>query len=377
MNNISFELTDHLLLRLKSLDNLFAKIYLDLNAADQEELKYLHKYAKVSLIGSSTRIENAILTDIEVSWIDTILTQEVKESAFEFHKQMIKEKLSEDRERSIDEVAGCRAMLMAIYSYPEEFYPLKQNDLRTLHYELMSPYPKARPYAGVYKTLPNPIIELNKRTKNTRTIFETAPAGAITSSMMSELIEWYNANIQLSAWPVAIIVEFVYRFLAIHPFQDGNGRLGRGLFLLGLLSSNSKIITFVARYLPIDRFIEKHKDEYYFVLNKCSKGKYQDNAEDYHIEYFLKFIIKVLEESLNNIIISQNRYQAEKSLSKSALEVLKCFQEHPETRLDTSTIVEKTNMPRRTVEFSLKTLSDKSLLQRYGQGSSSRYQLTF
>ena len=64
---LSFELTSDMLLRLKSLDNRFAQIYSELKNVEQNELNYLHKYAKVSLIGSSTRIENAILTDIEIS----------------------------------------------------------------------------------------------------------------------------------------------------------------------------------------------------------------------------------------------------------------------------------------------------------------------
>lgn len=374
---LSFDLTPELSLRLKSLDNKFAKIYSDLKTAEQDELSYLHKYAKVSLIGSSTRIENAILTDIEISWIDTILTKEVKDSAFELHKEMIKSKLSSSRERSIEEVAGCRAMLMSIYSCPEEFYPLKQNDLRMLHYQLMSPYTKSTPYAGKYKSLPNPIVEVNNETKQSKIVFDTAPAGVITNSMMAELIDWYNNNIELSAWPVAVVVEFVYRFLAIHPFQDGNGRMGRGLLLLGLLNSNSETISYVARYLPIDRFIEKYKDEYYFVLNKCSNGKYEDDSTNYNIGFFLKFMLKVLEESLDNIIFSREKYRAEISLSKSAVEVLKCFQEYPEIRLNTSTIVQKTKLPRRTVEFSLKMLLEKSFLQRYGKGASVRYQLTF
>lgn len=374
---LSFNLTSELILRLKSLDNKFAKIYSDLKAAEPEELNYLHKYAKVSLIGSSTRIENAILTDIEISWIDTILTKEVKDSAFDFHKEMIKSKLSASRESSIEEVAGCRAMLMSIYSCPEEFYPLKQKDLRMLHYQLMFPYTNSTSYAGKYKSLPNPIVELNNETKQSRVVFDTAPAGVITNSMMVELVDWYNNNMKLSAWPIAVVVEFVYRFLAIHPFQDGNGRMGRGLLLLGLLNSNSETISYVAKYLSIDRFIEKYKDEYYFVLNKCSSGRYEEEAKNYNIGFFLKFMLKVLEESLDNITISRKKYCAERSLSKSAMEVLKCFQEHPEIRLNTSSIVQKTKLPRRTVEFSLKTLLENSLLQRYGKGASVRYQLTF
>ena len=42
------------------------------------------------------------------------------------------------------------------------------------------------------------------------------------------------------------------------------------------------------------RFIEKHKDEYYFVLNKCSNGRYEKDAANYNIDFFLQFMIKVI-----------------------------------------------------------------------------------
>ena len=103
------------------------------------------------MIGASTRIKNALLTDIEVNWLDTILTIDGKPTAFYQNRNIIKNKLSKDRERSIDEVAGCRAMLLLIYANPMDFFPLKENALRALHYELMSSYKKAISYAGKYK----------------------------------------------------------------------------------------------------------------------------------------------------------------------------------------------------------------------------------
>lgn len=374
---LSFELDPELSLKLKEIENLFIKIYFDLKSAPPEELEFLQKYSRISTIGSSTRIENAILTDIEINWIDTILTQELKEVAFEFHKEVIKEKFSPERERSIEEVAGCRAMLMSIFSFPEAFYPLRQNDLRALHHELMSSYDKAAPYAGKYKTVPNPVIELNKATNKTKTLFEPASAGPITDRAMLELLDWYNNNLQLNSWPIAIAAEFVYRFLAIHPFQDGNGRMGRGLFLLSLLNSNSESIAYVSRYLAIDRFIERHKDEYYFVLNKCSDGKFHEDSKKYKIQYFLRFILKILEEAIGNIEICRAKYKAEKSLPESAIKVLQCFKGHPELRLNIGMVLQEIELPRRTVEFALKTLVDNFILQKYGKGPTTKYQLTF
>ena len=54
---------------------------------------------------------------------------------------------------------------------------------------------------------------------------------------MGELVDWYNETIDTCHWPLLTAIEFTFRFLAIHPFQDGNGRMGRALFLLVPLHS--------------------------------------------------------------------------------------------------------------------------------------------
>ena len=375
--NLSFSLDEKEISALRGLDNAFSKIYAELKSCSAEERESLHKYARVSMIGASTRIENAQLTDVEVNWLDTILTEEAHITSFVKNKQIIENKLSKDKERSIEEVAGCREMLLFIYEQPDEFLPLKENDLRALHHALMAYYPKTQFYAGKYKTLPNSVVEYNEKTKERRVVFETAPAGPITHAAMSDLINWYNNTLSLSPWPTAVACEFVYRFLSIHPFQDGNGRLGRGLFLLSLLHSQSESISFVSRYLPIDRFVEKHRQEYYFTLNRCSSGKFQQNPSQYHIEHFLMFMVKILRESMDYLSVLRQRYAAEKVLSPSASTVLKCFRDFPEVRLTARKIQEETNLPKRTITYALNILVENFLIQKYGQGAGTRYQLVF
>lgn len=374
---LSFLLTDDLIQDLANLNNQFADKFAILKNCNIEELDALHKYARVSTIGASTRIENALLTDIEVNWIDTILTIDGKLSAFNRNRTLIKNKLSKDRERSIEEVAGCRAMLLLIYANPSDFFPLKENDLRALHYELMSPYKKAIPYAGKYKIQSNSVIEKNKVTNEERVIFKTADPGPITSAAMHDLIKWYNNSMFFSPWSIAITAELVYRFLAIHPFQDGNGRLGRAMFLMSLLHSTSNVISFVSKYIAIDRCIEKHKEEYYYVLNRCSDGVFKEDPKKYKIQYFLRFMIKVLQESIEDIELYRNRFKAERLLSTTALSILNCFKDNPAIRLTTSKIMKDTNLPRRTVVYTINNLLNARLIQKYGQGPSSRYQLCF
>lgn len=362
---------------LNELENLFVQKYSQLQHLSEEERKYIHRHVFVSTIGASTRIENAILTDQEIEWIDTVLTIDGKPSAFNQNRSLIENKLSKDRERSIQEVAGCRSMLLLIYSQFSDMFPFTESSLRGLHQQLLQYYPKAKQYLGKYKTLPNSVVETNHDTGKVREVFKTADAGPITESAMSDLVRWYNDAIQNTSFSISVSCEFVYRFLAIHPFQDGNGRVGRGLFLLSLLQSPREAIRTIAPYIAFDREIESSRAEYYFVLNQCSGGKFRVKSSDYRIEYFLEYMTKVLTRSLENFDSVGKRYENVKKLSSAATSVLSCFKDHPEIRLTTGLICEETGLARRTVANSLSTLLRFELIQRYGQGRGGRYQLTF
>lgn len=362
---------------LQDLENKVVNTYAILKNLPEDELQAIHQFAKISMIGASTRIENAQLTDIEVNWIDTLLSTESKVSAFESNRALIENKLSKDRERSIEEVAGCRSMLLIIYEQNKSLLPLREADVRSLHYELLAHYKSATHYIGKYKAQPNYVIQENKATGEKKIVFKTADAGPITHAAMADLIKWYNEIYHYDTRSIPIAAEFTYRFLAIHPFQDGNGRLGRGLFLLLLLQSKNEALSTLARYLPIDRYIERYKEEYYFTLNRCSGGTFKQDPAEYKIHYFLEFLIKVISSSLDSIDIYRKKYEAIKKLSDPAKLILQCFREHPEVRLNTKKITDETNLPLRTVKYSLKTLLTAALIQQSGQGSATKYQLMF
>ncbi len=374
---ISYNITLPTLNKLRHLSKCLAEKYAEIKGFSTQEKKAIQRYARISMIGASTRIENAVLTDQEIDWIDTILSKDGKVTEFNKNKDLIENKLSKDRERSIEEVAGCREMLFLIYEQAKDLFPVTEATLRGLHFELMKYYSNAGPYIGKYKTQPNYVVEHNQKTKEQRIVFKTAEAGPITASAVSDLICWYNKAIITEPWSIAVACEFVYRFLAIHPFQDGNGRLGRGLLLLALLQSPDELISYIAPYLAIDRHIERHKMEYYMVLNRCSNGMYSNDPKAYKIEYFLNFMLKVLEESLNDITFYRDKYLSINTLSEAATKVLACFKEHPELRLSTKLICNDIGLPRRTVVNALNTLLAEKLIQRYGKGAGIRYQLTF
>ncbi len=72
-----------------------------------------------------------------------------------------------------------------------------------------------------------------------------------------------------------IIAAFVFDFLCIHPFRDGNGRVSRLLTTLLLQAHGFH----VSRYISLERLIEETKDEYYNILAECSHGGHEGKNE--------------------------------------------------------------------------------------------------
>ena len=141
--------------------------------------------------------------------------------------------------------------------------------LKDLHSRLMfNTTMHQRGYAGIYKTIPNMIIGTKAKIAQP---FEVQPK-------LDELLEWYY---NLDNITLEHISEFHYRFEIIHPFQDGNGRIGRFLMLKQMLENNLlvKIVSWDS------------EDLYRESLNLCDIGhyepltKYLESLEDFKVEY--------------------------------------------------------------------------------------------
>lgn len=100
---------------------------------------------------------------------------------------------------------------------------------------------------------------------------------------MSKLIDWYNS---LKNVTIKDIIEFHYRFESIHPFQDGNGRIGRIIMFKECLKNNIiPFIIFDKDKLFYYRGLKEYKNEKGYLVDTCL------NAQDQYanvINYFLK-----------------------------------------------------------------------------------------
>ena len=363
--------------RLRVVQGQLAETYQITESLPTTEKEYLQHSALISTIGASTRIENAVLTDPEIDWVDTALTRDGRPTAFDEKKAFILDKLSKDRERSVEEVVGCREVLSTVFHQAGELFPLTETTIRALHRDLLRHHPPAANHAGNYKSSPNQVVAVNHATGGQRIVLDPAPPGIVTETAMADLVQWYNSALREHTWPFLVATEFVYRFLAIHPFQDGNGRLGRALFLMSLLQSDDRYIKGVIPYISLDRHIERSRALYYSVLASAGDGKYDADPVKYDFMPLVRFLLKMLTDSISDINIYRQRFADLKGFSETTAEVLGSFKSNPERRLKVSDVVDFTGHPRRTVQYALKMLVEKGFLQRLGKGAGSRYQLVF
>lgn len=90
----------------------------------------------------------------------------------------------------------------------------------------------------------------------------TTPAGKVRSEM-AELLIWWGNNKKSKRHPLAIAADFHQRLERIHPFEDGNGRIGRLLF---------NFILFEYGYPPI-LFLYKNRQAYFNALGQADEGR--------------------------------------------------------------------------------------------------------
>lgn len=96
-------------------------------------------------------------------------------------------------------------------------------------------------HAGTYKTRPNSVITPSGER------FEYASPEE-TPALMYELIEWYNSEEKVkNLKPIELAALFHYRYIRIHPFEDGNGRIARLLVNFILLRHNYPMVVVLSR----------------------------------------------------------------------------------------------------------------------------------
>jgi len=313
-----------------------------------ERLAALRRVATIESIGSSTRIEGSNLSD---SQVETLLTN-----------LAIQRFVSRDEQ----EVAGYAETMEQIFQ-SWEYIPLTENHIRQLHRDVLRHSEKDERHRGYYKFTPNNVAAFDANGRQIGIVFETA-SPFDTPRLMQELVAWTNAELETKTLhPLLVIGIFVVVFLAIHPFQDGNGRLSRILTALLLLRSGYAYTP----YSSLESVIEHSKEGYYLALRQ-TQGAIRTDAPDW--QPWLTFFLRALHQQARRL---EKKVERERvllaALPELSVRILEHAREHGRVTVKEISIL--TGTSRNTLKEHFRRLTGNGRLVRQGKGRGVWYRL--
>lgn len=311
-----------------------------------KHLKELRKIATIESIGSSTRIEGATLTDQEVE------------------KLLKSVKITKLNTREQQEVVGYYDVLKIILDHYDTI-DITKNYIHQLHGLLLKHSGKDQSHRGKYKSLSNQVVA-NYPGGTQRIIFRTTEP-SMTPKEMEDLLFWFNERLkEKDLHPVLITATFVYEFLSIHPYQDGNGRLSRLLTTLLLMQQGYEF----TQYISFEHIIEQRKDEYYRVLMDGQKDRYTEKEK---IDKWILFFIDCMTTLISRLEIKYEQYnKLSKELNERQLAVLEFIKKQKRIRISDLEKVFK-EQSRSTLKSDLVYLVNEGFLLKTGELRGTRY----
>lgn len=268
--------------------------------------------------------------------------------------------------------AGIAEMMKDIFTNYDS--PLTEKTLCNWHEMLMSG--RRNIEIGKYRTHKEAMQVVSGRYDKPKVHFE-APPSADVPKEMEKFIDWFNKSSPDGKEPMTPLVRagiaHIY-FVSIHPFEDGNGRIGRGIVEKSL-SQNMGQPTLVA----LSSIIDDKKREYYEELAAQSTGNDVTNW----LIYFGKTIISAQKQTIKQvdfIITKAKFFDAHKeNINPRQLKVInRILQEGPkgfQGGLSAKNYRAITKSPSATATRDLQDLVSKGIFTKTGQLKSTRYSL--
>jgi Fic family protein len=340
-----FSITPEILRLIAELDE-FKGQWRMIRSLSPEKLTSLRKVATIKSVGSSTRIEGSKLTD-----------RQVEDLLGRLH-------ITEFKTRDEQEVAGYAYIMDQVFDAFEQI-PVTENMIGQLHQDLLRHSTKDERHRGHYKTMPNHVTAFDADGKEIGIVFQTT-LPFDTPREMETLVAWFTkSDRERSLHPLLLIGSFVVVFLAIHPFQDGNGRLSRVLTTLMLLRAGYGHVPFSS----LESIIEASKEGYYRALRRTQTTLASKKPDwEAWLIFFLRSLVKQKDALAKKIALEDTQATDLHPLAKKIVALLPDHE-----TLTLSQIVKLTQGKPSTVKLRLKELVEKGYLVPKGQGRGAHY----
>ncbi len=180
------------------------------------------------------------------------------------------------------------------------------------------------------------------------------------SKLLDNLLAYVNSE-QKFPLVVAFVAHLVFE--KIHPFLDGNGRVGRLLIPVILKSKGWDFSLAV----PFEEYLDEHKDEYYFYLDQGL-----ENTNNY-LEFMLEAFYKQIEE-IKNQINEERAKEAHPFLPPGVEEILNIIKDQIIVSFD---MIRRRfiQVPERTLRYDLKKLLDRKMIEKSGETRGRYYRI--
>jgi len=232
-------------------------------------------------------------------------------------------------------------------------FPLCNSLLKNTHKVLLTETRGHEKNPGEFRTSQNWIGAAGCTLNNARYV---PPTPEYMIEAMSDLEKYFNNDDNIDPIVKAALVH--YQFETIHPFLDGNGRMGRMLIVLNLM--NSKVLTYPILY--ISYHLKKNRVEYYDRLEEVRlKGNYEQ-----WVKFFLQAVIETCKDSIQTIeelsILREKNNKLIKDEKKSILRVYSYLEKNP--IIDIQKTAKDLGISYNTVATAVKRLCELKILKQ-------------
>lgn len=187
------------------------------------------------------------------------------------------------------------------------------------------------------------------------------PPASHISKLLDSLLLYINSDMENFPLIAAFVAHLIFE--KIHPFIDGNGRVGR-LLIAAILKSRGWDFTFS---VPFEEYLDNNKEDYYFYLDKG-----QENTNDY-----LLYMLEAFWQQTQTI-----KAQIQVEVAKGDKLFLPPRQEEIYNIIDDHKIISFdtirrrfTKVPERTLRYDLKKLLDSKLIEKSGETRGTYYRV--
>ncbi|KAF0093693.1 MAG: filamentation induced by cAMP protein fic [Puniceicoccaceae bacterium 5H] len=265
--------------------------------------------------------------------------------------------------------AGAGQLMVAVRKAWDE--DLNEPILFAWHRLLMQGHPTPQP--GRWRTHTEPMQVVSGPIGRQKVHFEAPPSSAVPHEMQ-RFFRWFNhSRTQILHAPVRAALVHLY-FESIHPFEDGNGRIGRALAEKALSQGLGR-----PALLSLSRAIQENKSAYYEALQQAQRS----NEVSAWIAYFSRLTLtaQTRVEELVSFTLRKaqffTRYESE--LNERQLQVVRrMWEAGPEGfagGMNARKYISLTQVSKATATRDLQQLAALGVLQAVGRGRSARYEL--